>query len=102
MKDLDPKARADKALFPKLFAGEYGAEISTLLTSNAQIIHSSFYDGDLEFLHLPGVGARTAAAHSAAADHGRVIALAARVETSRTGRSSARAARTPSLLTTAR
>ena len=25
-----------------------GAEISTLLTSNAQIVHSSFYDGDLE------------------------------------------------------
>lgn len=48
MKDLDPKATADKELFPKLFAGEYGAEISTLLTSNAQIIHSSFYDGDLE------------------------------------------------------
>jgi branched-chain amino acid transport system substrate-binding protein len=48
MKDLDPKATVDKELFPKLFAGEYGAEISTLLTSNAQIIHSSFYDGDLE------------------------------------------------------
>ncbi len=48
MKDLDPKATVDKELFPKLFAGEYGAEISTLLTSNAQIIHSSFYGGDLE------------------------------------------------------
>ncbi len=48
MKDLDPKATVDKALWPKLFAGEYGAEISTLLTSNAQFIHSSFYDGDLE------------------------------------------------------
>jgi branched-chain amino acid transport system substrate-binding protein len=48
MKDLDPNATVDKELFPKLFAGEYGAEISTLLTSNAQIIHSSFYDGDLE------------------------------------------------------
>lgn len=48
MKDLDPKASIDKELFPKLFAGEYGAEISTLLTSTAQFIHSSFYDGDLE------------------------------------------------------
>ncbi len=48
MKDLDPKATVDKELFPKLFAGEYGAEISTLLTSNGQFIHSSFYDGDLE------------------------------------------------------
>jgi len=48
MTDLDPKATIDKELFPKLFAGEYGAEISTLLTSKAQIIHSSFFDGDLE------------------------------------------------------
>ena len=48
MKDLDPKATVDKALFTKLFSGEYGAEISTLLTSNAQLIHSSFFDGDLE------------------------------------------------------
>jgi branched-chain amino acid transport system substrate-binding protein len=48
MKDLDPKATVDKALWPKLFAGEYGAEVSTLLTSSAQFIHSSFYDGDLE------------------------------------------------------
>ena len=48
MKKLDPKATVDKELFPKFLAGEYGAEISTLLTSNAQFIHSSFYDGDLE------------------------------------------------------
>ena len=48
MKDLNPKATVDKELFPKLFSGEYGAEISALLTSKAQFIHSSFYDGDLE------------------------------------------------------
>jgi branched-chain amino acid transport system substrate-binding protein len=48
MKVLTPKASVDKELFPKLFAGEYGAEISALLTSNSQFIHSSFYDGDLE------------------------------------------------------
>jgi branched-chain amino acid transport system substrate-binding protein len=48
MKDLDPKANTDKVLWPKLFSGEYGAEISTLLTSKSQVIHSSFYDGDLE------------------------------------------------------
>ncbi len=33
---------------PKLFAGEYGAEISTLLTSKSQALHTSFWDGDLE------------------------------------------------------
>jgi branched-chain amino acid transport system substrate-binding protein len=48
MKVLAPKAAVDKALFPKLFAGEYGAEVSTLLTSKSQALHSSFYDGDLE------------------------------------------------------
>jgi branched-chain amino acid transport system substrate-binding protein len=48
MKALAPKATADKVLFPKLFAGEFGAEISALLTSKSQVIHSSFFDGDLE------------------------------------------------------
>jgi branched-chain amino acid transport system substrate-binding protein len=55
MADLTPKAAADKELWPKLFAGEYGAEISTLLTSKSQVIHSSFYDGDLEaFVYQAG------------------------------------------------
>ncbi len=48
MKVLQPKATPVKELFPKLFAGEYGTEISTLLTSNAPIVHTSFWDGDLE------------------------------------------------------
>ena len=48
LKVLAPKAAADKVLFPKLFAGEYGAEISTLLTSKSQVVHTSFFDGDLE------------------------------------------------------
>jgi len=48
MKILAPKSAVDKELFPKLFAGEYGAEISTLLTSKSQALHTSFWDGDLE------------------------------------------------------
>jgi branched-chain amino acid transport system substrate-binding protein len=48
MKTLAPTATTDKVLFPKLFAGEFGAEISALLTSNSKLIHSSFFDGDLE------------------------------------------------------
>ncbi|WP_157450545.1 ABC transporter substrate-binding protein [Bradyrhizobium sp. ARR65] len=48
MQVLAPKIVVDKALFPKLFAGEYGTEISTLLTSKSQVLHTSFYDGDLE------------------------------------------------------
>jgi branched-chain amino acid transport system substrate-binding protein len=57
VKTLAPQATADKVLFPKLFAGEFGAEISALLTSNAQVIHSSFFDGDLEAFIYQG-GAR--------------------------------------------
>ncbi|MGH6715270.1 MAG: ABC transporter substrate-binding protein [Bradyrhizobium sp.] len=48
MKVLMPKAKPDRVLFPKLFAGEYGAEISTLLTSRSKLLHTSFFDGDLE------------------------------------------------------
>jgi len=48
MNVLSPKAKVEKELFPKLFAGEYGAEISTLLTSKSQALHTSFWDGDLE------------------------------------------------------
>ena len=48
MQVLAPNIAVDKVLFPKLFAGEYGAEISTLLTSKSQVLHTSFYDGDLE------------------------------------------------------
>src|SRR5437764_3047708 len=50
MKVLAPKATVDRELFPKLFAGEYGAEISNLLTSNSQFLHTSFYAGDLAAL----------------------------------------------------
>jgi branched-chain amino acid transport system substrate-binding protein len=48
MNVLAPKATVDKELFPKLFAGEYGAEISTLLTSRSEALHTSFWNGDLE------------------------------------------------------
>ena len=48
MKALTPKAKVEKELFPKLFAGEFGAEISALLTAKSPIVHSSFWNGDLE------------------------------------------------------
>jgi branched-chain amino acid transport system substrate-binding protein len=38
----------------KLFAGQFGAELSTLLSSGAELIHSSFWGGDLEGLVLQG------------------------------------------------
>lgn len=48
MKALAPNATIDRELFPKFLAGEYGAEITSLLTSQAELIHTSFYGGDLE------------------------------------------------------
>ena len=50
MKILSPSTKSQEALFPKLFSGEYGAEISTLLISGSKVVHSSFWDGDLESL----------------------------------------------------
>lgn len=47
-KDLDPGVKEDTPLFPKLFSGQYSTEITTLLTEDASIVHSSFWGGDLE------------------------------------------------------
>ena len=55
MNALAPKAKVDKVLFTKLFGGEFGAEISTLLISQSQAVHTSFWDGDLEaFIYQSG------------------------------------------------
>ncbi len=54
MKQLMPKVEVKTSQMPKLFAGQYNAEISTLLGAKPDVIHSSFYDGDLEALMLQG------------------------------------------------
>ena len=96
MKDLDPKATVDKELFPKLFAGEYGAEISTLLTSNAQIIHSSFYDGDLEAFIYQAAARGLLQRIPFVLTTGEILALAARPKAAR--RHDRRRARAPYVL----
>lgn len=48
MKQLYPDATVEKPQFPAYLSGQYGAEISTLLTSGAQVIHSSLWGGDLD------------------------------------------------------
>jgi branched-chain amino acid transport system substrate-binding protein len=48
MKVLLPSSKDVGTQFPKLFAGQYNAEISALLVSKANVIHSSFWGGDLE------------------------------------------------------
>jgi branched-chain amino acid transport system substrate-binding protein len=57
MKVLLPNAKEVTTQFPKLFAGQYNAEISALLVSKANVIHSSFWGGDLESFLLQA-GAR--------------------------------------------
>ena len=57
MKVLLPNAKEVTNQFPKLFAGQYNAEISALLVSKANVIHSSFWGGDLESFILQA-GAR--------------------------------------------
>jgi branched-chain amino acid transport system substrate-binding protein len=39
---------------PKLFSSQYGSEISALLGARADVIHSSFWGGDLEALIVQG------------------------------------------------
>ena len=49
MASLMPKVTASKKQqFPKLFSGQYGTEISALSRSRENLIHSSFWGGDLE------------------------------------------------------
>ena len=48
MKVVVPGVQVATSQMPKLFAGQYGAEISALLESKADVIHSSLWGGDLE------------------------------------------------------
>jgi branched-chain amino acid transport system substrate-binding protein len=54
MKALKPGVEVKTSQMTKLMAGQFGAEISTLMSSGAEVIHSSFWGGDLEGLVLQG------------------------------------------------
>ena len=54
MKALKPGIEVKTSQMPKLLAGQFGAEISTLLSAGAELMHSSFWGGDLEGLVLQG------------------------------------------------
>ena len=57
LKVLLPTAvESDKPQFPKIFAGQYGTEISAMMLDDAELIHSSFWDGDLEAFIFQGAG----------------------------------------------
>lgn len=51
---LKADIQVDEEQFPKLFAGEYSAEISALQAAGSNIFHSSFWGGDLEALVIQG------------------------------------------------
>ncbi len=48
MKQLYPEAKKGADLRPKFGAGQYGTEISSLLSSPATVTHSSLWGGDLQ------------------------------------------------------
>jgi branched-chain amino acid transport system substrate-binding protein len=55
MKQLAPGSKVVTSQMPKLFAGQYGAEISALAQSEAEVIHSSLWGGDLDAFLLQAV-----------------------------------------------
>ena len=55
LKALKPEIEIRRELFPKLFAGEYGAEISAAVASGSDVVHTSNWGGDLESLVLQSV-----------------------------------------------
>lgn len=54
LKQLLPEIKVVSEQWPKLLQGQYGAEISALSVSRADLIHSSFWGGDMEALMLQG------------------------------------------------
>ncbi len=48
MSFIQPDATPATALFPKIFAGQYGTEISALTREGADVVHSSLWGGDLQ------------------------------------------------------
>lgn len=54
METLKPGVKIAAEQFPKLGAGQYSAEISALLVANPNVIHSSFWGGDMEAFVLQG------------------------------------------------
>lgn len=55
MKVLKPGVEVATAQWPQLLSGQYGAEISALLSSGADVVHSSLWGGDLEAFILQAV-----------------------------------------------
>ena len=48
LKQILPDAEVVQSQMPKVFQGQYGAEISALSVSRPDVVHSSFWGGDME------------------------------------------------------
>ncbi|HEX5514814.1 MAG TPA: ABC transporter substrate-binding protein [Gammaproteobacteria bacterium] len=48
LQQLKPGVKVLSEQFPKSFAGQYGAEVTALTRAGADVIHSSFWGGDLD------------------------------------------------------
>src|SRR6266702_5864038 len=55
MKALRPGVEVTTSQMPKLLAGQYGAEVSALMSGSPDVIHSSFWGGDLDAFVLQAV-----------------------------------------------
>jgi len=55
IKVMMPSVEVTTSQMPKLFAGQYGTEISALLGAKPDVIHSSLWGGDLEAFVLQSV-----------------------------------------------
>jgi len=55
IKALRPNIQVTTSQMPKLLAGQYGAEISALMAGSPDVIHSSFWGGDLDAFVLQAV-----------------------------------------------
>lgn len=55
MQVLRPGTQVTTSQMPKLLAGQYGAEISALMAGSPDVIHSSFWGGDLDAFVLQAV-----------------------------------------------
>ncbi len=54
MKVIEEGTEIATEQFPKIYSGQYGSEISALLTKKPDVVHSSFWGGDMEAFILQG------------------------------------------------